>query len=271
MPTATRKHGTRLSDDSAELVYLVTGTTDETAARSTLAAEAPTLLDGRARDSLEVVEFDERDDHWLGFARYKADDADHDGSAPAVPEDVGDSTFTFNVGAGTSRVLTSLDTVGAYGTGATTNDNGGLVNATPDGVEGVDIVTPTYEWAETHVLADSAITLAYRGTLFGLVGKVNNASFKGTAAGETLFLGATGQQRADGPWTITYSFASRPNVTGRTIGSINGIAVKGWEHVWVRSRPKLIAGLGEIGREPVAVYVERLYDSASFSGLGIGT
>ena len=39
------------------------------------------------------------------------------------------------------------------------------------------------------------VTPAYYGTLFNITGKVNDASFNGLAASESLFLGASGSKR----------------------------------------------------------------------------
>ena len=110
---------------------------------------------------------------------------------------------------------------------------------------------------------------AYKATLFGLTGRVNNAGFKGFAAGEVLFLGASGSQRGEEDWEITYRFAASPNVAGLTIGDITGINKKGWEYIWVRyadaEDEKVLV------KQPIAVYVEKVYDEGNFAGLGIGT
>jgi len=61
----------------------------------------------------------------------------------------------------------------------------------------VDITVPVYSFSETHYNSLAFVTESYKQTLFGLTGKVNNAAFKGFAAGEVLFLGASGSKRGD--------------------------------------------------------------------------
>ena len=75
---------------------------------------------------------------------------------------------------------------------------------THDAIEGVDITIPVYSFSETDFPDAAFVTLAYYSTLFNLTGKVNNASFKGLAAGECLFLGASGSKR-DGNGTCAGS------------------------------------------------------------------
>jgi len=116
------------------------------------------------------------------------------------------------------------------------------------------------------------VTQAYKGTLFRLTGKVNSGSWKGFNEGEVLFLGASGSRRgtnADSDWEITFRFAASPNVTGLSVGSINGIAKKGWEYLWVRYADQEDTSANTIVKRPVAAYVERVYDEGNFGGLGI--
>ncbi|MFN8730574.1 MAG: hypothetical protein ACK5Z4_12025, partial [Planctomyces sp.] len=112
----------------------------------------------------------------------------------------------------------------------------------------------------------------YKGAIFSCTGKTNAGSFRGFAAGEVLFLGATGSKRGDGPddnWEITFRFAASPNQTGLSVGSITGISKKGWEYLWVRYADAEDSGSGAIIKKPIAAYVERVYDQANFGALGI--
>ncbi len=43
---------------------------------------------------------------------------------------------------------------------------------------------------------------------------VNSDGFKGSRPGEVLFLGASGTQRGQEDWEITFTFAASPNATG---------------------------------------------------------
>jgi hypothetical protein len=138
-------------------------------------------------------------------------------------------------------------------------------------VEGVDVTVPVYNFSETHYIADAAVTGAYKAALFGLTGRVNNAAFKRFAAGEVLFLGASGSKRGDEDRQITFKFAASPNVTGLTVGTITGIAKGGWQYMWVLYEEQEDATASKLVKRPKAVYVERVYYDGNFSALGIGT
>ena len=87
--------------------------------------------------------------------------------------------------------------------------------------------------------------------------------------GEVLFLGASGSQRGEDDWEITFRFAASPNVTGLTVGPITGIAKRGWEYLWVRYSDAEDQHV--LVKQPIAAYVEKVYDEGNFAGLGIGS
>jgi hypothetical protein len=151
----------------------------------------------------------------------------------------------------------------------------GAIGVSADGVEGIDITIPVYHFAETHSKPNAQITGAYKGVLFNLTGKVNSDGFRGFAPGEVLFLGASGSKRGSGwggaeaDWEITYRFAASPNVTGLSIGPINGINKKGWEYLWVRYSDQEDTAAKALVKRPIAAYVERVYHEGNFGALGI--
>ena len=156
--------------------------------------------------------------------------------------------------------------------GTTAPDFGGAIGVTSDGVEGVDITVPVYQFSETHYFTDAQVTASYKGAIFSCTGKTNAGSFRGFSAGEVLFLGATGSKRGDGPdddWEITFRFAASPNQTNLNVGPVTGINKKGWEYLWVRYADAEDSGSGAIIKKPIAAYVERVYDQANFGALGI--
>ncbi|MGI6100389.1 MAG: hypothetical protein GX174_05065 [Lentisphaerae bacterium] len=252
---------------SAELIYKITGTADEAAALAALKSTAPTVLHGLKRQpvTVEPVHIDTaRPDTclWTGTASY----------APfeySEPPQTGESVFNFDTGGGTQHITQSLQTAGRYPGSAP--DFKGAIGVTHDNVEGVDITVPVYTFSETHYLAASQVTNAYKMTLFNLTGKVNNGSFKGLAPGECLFLGASGSKRGADDWEITFRFAGSPNRTGLSVGPISGISKKGWEYLWVRYADAEDTASHTLVKQPVAAYVERVYDEGNFGSLGIGT
>ena len=249
---------------AATLYYAIDGTSSESDAIAALKATAPTTVRGLVRQPVEIepiftdtLTLDAG--RWRGIVRY--------GQSRIHSSPTGTSSFAFDTGGGTQHITQSIGTVGSYPEGAP--DHGGAIQVHDNVVEGVDIIVPVYQFTETHVLPSSSVTTAYKGQVFQLTGRVNDAAFKGCAAGECLFLGATGSSRDDGDWVITYRFAASPNKTGISVGSITGIAKKGWEYLWVSYA--LDEDAGRPVKKPIAAYVEKVYEIGSFALLGIGT
>lgn len=252
------------SQSSAELGYIVRGTADDLVARNAAQTGSPATYDGLARQNVQIEPLGPQ--LWDVTVRYGSSDS---GGNPTPSE----ASFNFETGGGTQHITQSKDTVQARAaSGSTAPDFGGAIGVTADGVEGVDITVPVYQFSETHYFSDAQVTGAYKGAIFSCTGKTNAGGFKGFAPGEVLFLGATGSKRGDGPdddWEITFRFAASPNETGLSVGSITGISKKGWEYLWVRYADAEDTGSGAIIKKPIAAYVERVYDDANFGALGI--
>lgn len=256
------------SGRSIERLYGITGELDEAAALALLEATAPSVSSGLPRQAVRLEPVGP--DVWDGEAIYSP----YPLPAGSTPAETGQSVYSFDVSAGTQRVLQSRETISSHAPGgATAPDFGGAIGVTADGIDGVDVVVPASQFAETHYIS-SASADALRDAILDLTGKVNHATFKGRAAGEVLFLGASGSKRGgpDGEdYEITFRFAVSPNATGLSVGDITGIDKKGWEYLWVRYQDIVDDDAGVVVKRPLAAYVERLYQSGDFAGLGIGT
>jgi len=194
-------------ESSVDLLYTIRGTDDDVAAGAALMAASPVLYGGLIRQGTHIERIAES--AWEGSVRYGKLD----------PPDTGDSSFSFDTGGGTEHVTQALATVGTYAAlGQSAPDFKGAIGVTPDSVAGVDITVPVYNFSETHYLDTATVTAAYKAALFALTGTVNNASFKGFAAGEVLFQGASGSLRSQDDWEISFKFAASPNVTGLVVG-----------------------------------------------------
>jgi len=148
----------------------------------------------------------------------------------------------------------------------------GAIGVTQDSVEGVDVTVPVFNFTETHYIDADEVDGAYKNALYGLTGKVNNAMFRGLAAGECLFLGASGSLRGNGEdWEITFKFAASPNRSNIVIGDILVPSKTGWQYMWVRYEDAVDSASQKFVKQPVAVYIENVYELGSFAGLGIGT
>ena len=248
---------------TAVMKFLVKGTSDEQAALAALAAASPGDYNGIARTNWHVSPVGDGSDAWEGTVNYAL--------VTSAPRPVGQSTYSFDTAGGTQHITQAKQHIQTYTRGgATAPDLEGAIGYDGHDVQGCDITVPVYNFSETHYLAADAVTDTYKGTLFSLTGKVNNASFRGFQAGEVLFLGASGTQRqGDNAWEITFRFAASPNVSNLTIGGSSGIAKKGWEYLWVQYEDFADTGAKAVLKRPRFVFIERVYDEADFAGLGI--
>ena len=247
---------------TAVLKYLVTGTGDEQAALTALATASPGAYNGLARTTWTAAPIGDGSDAWDGTVNYAL--------VSSAPRPVGQSTYSFDTGGGTQHITQAKQHIHTYSLEATDPDLGGAIGYDGQDVQGCDITVPVYNFSETHYLAAETVTDAYKGALFALTGKVNSDTFRGCAAGEVLFLGASGTQRqGDNAWEITFRFAASPNATDLVVGPIAGIAKKGWEYLWVQYEDYADNTAKALIKRPHRVYVERVYDLAAFSGLGI--
>ena len=251
---------------SVELVYRCSGTAEDTVVKAVAEANSPGDYEGLTRQSIGIepvwVDTNADDGEWRITVRY----------GKREPTETGDSSYSFDTAGGTQHITQSLQTINSYApSGETAPDFKGAIGFNGQEVEGADILLAAYHFSETHYMADSAVTTAYKGKLYALTYKTNADAFKGFSEGEVLFLGASGSQRGTDQWEITFRFAASPNKTGLTVGDITSIAKKGWEYLWVRYEEAEDTTAKAIVKRPKAVYVERVYDSGDFSDLGIGT
>jgi len=252
-----------------DLEFLITGSSSDADVKAALVTESPAMWGGLVRKtaSVDPVNIDGSNEDnciWEGVVHYVLPEKKED------PPETGDSSFSFDTGGGSQHITNSIQTVHSYpNPGAPSFD--GAINVTDDGVQGVDITVPVYNFSETHILSDATVTTGYKYTLFSLTGKTNNDSFKGFAPGECLFLGAAGSKRGEGDWEVHFKFAASLNANDITIGSITGIVKKGWEYLWVRYKDKKDSATNIPVKVPASVYVEQVYKEGNMANLEIGT
>lgn len=254
----SRESTTGIDSPSVDLIYVVQGTEDDVEVKVLVEDTIPAIYFGLVFQSYHIAH--QGGGIWEVTVRY----------GKVEPKETGDSSFAFDTGGGSTHVTQSLQTIGRYAPAGKTAPNfQGAVGVTTDSVEGTDITVPVYSFTETHYVPVGLVTGGFKATLFFLTGKVNANGFKGFQPGEVLFLGASGSQRGKDDWEITYRFAASPNVTNLTVGSITGIAKRGWEYLWVRYADAEDQHV--LVKQPIAAYVEQVYEAADFSGLGVGT
>lgn len=262
-----------------EQLYIARGSGDVAQLEADLVASIPYYLNGRPLERIDYIELygGPPESCYEVAARYQFPEL-VDLTTP------GTSAYAFAVTTATQHITQAKQHVAQYAkAGKFAANHGGAIGINSDGtVEGCEIVVAQFAFDETHLFTNAQVTNAFKGIIFGLCGKTNNAPFKGLATDEGLFMGATGGKRQDTNWEITFNLAGSPNVTNLTIGAgtaygpITGINKKGWEYLWVEYVTVEVNDGGIIPARRMAtvprqVNVERVYDAGDFSTLGIGT
>lgn len=177
-------------------------------------------------------------------------------------------TMSFDCGGGTKHLTHSLKQTRKSGT----KDAGGAINwngktSTECQIAGIDVPTAQLRESYTRYMRPGQLTTSFKRKVAALVGKVNKGKFKGWSAGEVMFLGMSYSGALKGPdkIAVTFNFSIQPNEST----TINGqkISKNGFEYAWALSQTVEEKGVPKIKTE--AIYVEKVCEEASFSGLGL--
>lgn len=243
--------------------YYEPGTDTDDAIETALFGVAPTEYRGSFLESVVFREHTFR--CMLATVRYgPLELPDTSGATP--PE------FTFEIGVENLKLLCNLATVnqGAI-SGRTAPNHKGLIGVTDKGVEGVEVPTPTYSFSETHYFANSAVTSAYKASLSLLVGTVNNASFRGYAAGQVLSTGVSGSVKGTDLWQLRFQWQISPNATNLPVGDMTVPSKRGWDYLEVHYDETEDTTNKRVLKRPYAYTLHQVLRYSNYSGFGIGT
>lgn len=240
--------------------WMVYDAADETAAIAAVAAAAPSTLEGMVLRSIDVDE--EVLEGWRCRANYGM-------FQKKEPPQTGESQFNFEINTQPVRRYAPIGSITTYGSNLPTI---GLIGEQLDGgpAEGVDVQLPVHSESETHYLASNLITSFYKQQIKQLVGRTNNAPWKGHQTGEVLLAAVSGSRRGADDWEVTFRWLIQENESNLTVGSISGISRKGWQHLWPLYRPKKDSSQPYVVNEVVGVAVATVFNEGNMSLLGIG-
>ena len=261
--------------------FHVNGSTSESAVYAAVVASSPVSYSGLYRKAIRPKE--------MGGGRWECEVEygninpwEAVGTTPTIPTGPapGDPLgpgHSFTTLGGTTHITQSRVTVSrtlnATVAGAVLKDFRQAINVTRDGVEGCDIVTPTFEFSRT--VRRETVTDEYMDTLVRLTGTVNVERFYNRGPGEVLYIGCEGQYAQDSRWTITHRFHANKSLIDYVVArSADGTpeltvpAVSGWEYLWVQYIEVLDGGFRI--RKPVQANVEQVYEYADFADLEVG-
>lgn len=266
-----------LGSDSGSITYLVRddagGNVSADDAIAAAVAVAPSTFDGLPAKDAKAQEL--FTNIWDVTILYSLGDPPTKRPQP----DTGDVDYEFDVGLESLHITTSLATVSQHisneldsaGIALTAPSHfGRAINVTADlKVEGTDILVPTSRFTLRYRAPNATVTDAYQKTVEGLVGTVNDAEYRGRAAGTLLLAGVTGSRHNAEAWNLAFQFSYRPNVTQKNIGDIPEFTAKGWEHVWFMYLPKKNDDSAQVVKYPAYAFVEQIYPEGDFSALAL--
>jgi hypothetical protein len=250
---------------SCDLAYKVWEELDDATVRAYLDQELPRKYENLSLDTYDLDPEDEHVGLWRVSAHYK------------LPEEASEGTpggqaiqFQFSTTGGTQTLKQSFATVDSFVCPANQNavaeNFKGAINVADDGPQGTEIIVPKLEFGWTYTVITAAIDVY---TIYELTGKVNSVNYKGFPAGSLLFLGCEGTAEIGSTGRLTYKFAASQNKTGLTTNGSRQYSKKGWEYVWFVYGKRGDAAANKVVTPPVSGYVERVYETADFSLLGL--
>ncbi len=252
---------------SATVKYWANGSSDYTTTYAAVVSVVPTSYGNYKLTSIRL-DF-QGGTFWFAFAEYEVKVGDQnpddeppeqpDSDAPLGPE------FSWSTSGGTEHVTQSLSTLSKTGRGAIVPfDNKKAIGLTKDSVEGVDKVSPKFEFQYTSRRLNT--TIAYMKQLADATGSYNLETWMGFEPRTLLFLGAEGAYEGNGTahaHKITYKFAYSPNLTDVAI--CDGLSVPekpGWHYLWATYEDSVNGNF--VYQIPSAAYVEQIYYGIGF-------
>lgn len=248
------RDGTMGPDAKGVRNYVIDGTDDESTAQALVNAIVPATWGNLYKQTAELSH--QGGGVWHVAVQY----------GPRNKQS-GESEWSFSIGTTQIHTTHSLETVESYiPAGGTEVDYEQAINVVgKEGeieIEGVDIPSADLTWQETLYLPLAQFTSAYLAILRSAVGKTNASTFRIFGAQEVLLQGVSGRPAGD-TVALTFQYAASESKSGLTIGTITGIAKKGWEYLWVRTEET------DGVPEAVQVNVEKVIDTYDFATLGV--
>lgn len=259
MATVSTKFRTTSGDQNQRQIgYLVRDALSDIDALDALEIAAPATYDGLTRSGISIEEI-KWPATWEATVTYTRSERQ--------PAETGSTEFSFDIALDSQRILTSNSTINRYvpAGGELTDFQKAIAVDESGEAQGVDIRVPTSAFTLAYYPAVAVVTTNYQKAVRDLCGKVNSTTFRGHAAGEVMFIGCSGKSRNVTDWELTYRFEVKPNRTAITIGTITGIAVDGWDVLWVYKAKATDGTSNRYIQKVVQVNVERVYERDNFA------
>lgn len=264
----SRRTRKQIRSPAHERIYALSPYADTSTAIAALEAAAPPTitLGGRVlvRSGVEVDPVDGRK-LWMGRADYSLPELEQNRPFP----EVGDREISVRI-VGESQTLRHSYFQRRWNIAEndfTDFSEGGPINDAGDGPEGCEVLRPSCGFTERWILAEETVDADWVRAMSRIVGRTNDATFRGFEAGELLLLGIEARSRPGGDYEAHYSWAVKPNIEELPIAGITITDVEGWTYVWVKTEKSVIAD--KVRHKATDVVIEQVYLKANYGELGI--
>lgn len=191
-----------------------------------------------------------------------------------------DSRTRFRIAPRSVKITKSLETINTYDAiDASTPGNvlKGILNATPDGVEGLDIDDPVATLSLTVTKPRSFVTRSWLRSITRLIrhAPVNDSPFIGFQAGELRIMGADIAFTDAGNVDITFEFGVAYSVDSQNpivvSDALTISSMEGWDYLQTQYRivKRTVGGITFLAREPRLAAIERVYGRGDLSITGL--
>ena len=246
------------------LHYWLDGIHDDAAARAYVTAATPLLFDGYYRQNINM------DPKGNGFW-----EIDVPYGAIDQCTDIGTVSISYETSGGSAHMTLAKQHIASYGPteSDTPPDHGGALNVTEQGVQGVDVVTAEFSWTETWTLPIAYASFPVAMINKACTGKINAYTFRGFGPKQVRLDGVTMTASTKDPTQATgvYKFVQSDDSTDAVPLFRSGIVKAGWDFLWAEYAKQEDDAAKALVQKAIAVHIDRVYDLADFSILGIGT
>lgn len=178
--------------------------------------------------------------------------------------------FGFSTNGDTRHMSRSLSVIsGVARTGATTSppETYGLIGASKDTVEGIDLSDAALSFNITGFYNTSVWNTSVLLTFTGLTKRYNNATFYGFPAGEVLLDSVEAQGEILKITPVTFNFLHSPNINGASDTPFPALTALGHDYIDYRYVEEALSD--QMVQWPLYRYVHRVRQAGNFNLLGI--
>lgn len=251
---------------SNTIEYWVRGADDQGEVQEAVLATAPLTFNGLVYDTFAYSSVDDDESLFYVQVKYRPP---RDLRSPPEP---GTARYFWAVAGESTKITHPISVISRNRPDAGTAVQYKGIGDDGEELQGTEIVIPKFTFGYDFTIPGVDVDSGFIATVASLVGKVNDDTWKGFAAGSVLFTGASGSYEIGEDSTITFEFAYSANssqfvIGGYTIGDGSAVVKKGWEYADVHSTKKQEQGVLKL--EISQVDILKVYDLGDFDALGI--